>query len=113
MPCEPLHKQHSVCSGSRAGQHVLFTCFPGQPATYNTLLMQVYKAMRHGVAEVAVKMVKCVVRAQNSAQQKGTPRCIIMMSASFDYDPRIPRLSQGVHGPCLPSNGDRAFTCMG
>ena len=24
--------------------------------------MQVYKAVRHGVAEVAVKMVKCVVR---------------------------------------------------
>ena len=27
--------------------------------------MQVYKAVRHGVSEVAVKMVKCVVRLSN------------------------------------------------
>jgi hypothetical protein len=44
---------------------------------------QVYKAMRHGMSEVAVKMVKCVVRVLSSelrGHTEGTPINVAVQS---------------------------------
>ena len=41
------------------------------------MCVQVYKAMRHGITEVAVKMVSCVVSVRESPERT-PPLCIIL-----------------------------------
>ena len=60
-------------------------------AQYRVRCVQVYKAMRHGVAEVAVKMVKCVVRlSQPERMSMAAVSCLCISNQNLRALPSKP-----------------------